>query len=193
MSAPYSNCIVYLYGYPGVGKRTIALEICKYKNFRLYDNHTINNVLFPFVRIDGTTPIPSAVWDSALKIRDIALDTMVQSGNRQFSYVFTNELMMNDSFDQELFESVKRSAQKMQARFLPVRIMCDPEENKKRIMNFDREYLMKATDPRLIDEFSLNEVFKSFDPNELEIDVTAIEAPYAAQQILSVLDGIHKF
>ena len=76
----------------------------------------------------------------------------------------------------------------MRARFLPVRILCDLEENKSRIMNSERDDLMKATDPTLLDEFGLNEVFRSFDLNEFEIDVTKMEAFVAAHQILSVLD-----
>ena len=55
--------IIYLLSFPGVGKRTIAAEICKHNGFRLCDNHAVNNVVFPFMRIDGHTKIPEEIWN----------------------------------------------------------------------------------------------------------------------------------
>ena len=41
--------LIYLIGFPGVGKLTIAKEICKRENYVLQDNHKTVNLLFPFL------------------------------------------------------------------------------------------------------------------------------------------------
>lgn len=46
------NTIIYLLGFPGTGKYTIAKEICKQADFKLVDNHLINNPLFTLIEND---------------------------------------------------------------------------------------------------------------------------------------------
>lgn len=65
--SPYSNCIILLMGFAGVGKLTTAKELVKYPNFKLVDNHLWNNVIFRLIEQDGITPLPEKVWK---KIRE---------------------------------------------------------------------------------------------------------------------------
>jgi hypothetical protein len=52
------NTIIYLIGFPGTGKYTIAREIAQQEDFRLVDNHLVNNPLFNLIHADGITPLP---------------------------------------------------------------------------------------------------------------------------------------
>ena len=68
------NTVVYIIGFIGVGKYTIAKELEKQAGFRVIDNHAFNNLIFPLFRIDGTTKIPDKVWDILIDIRKIFFD-----------------------------------------------------------------------------------------------------------------------
>ncbi len=57
-----------LYGFPGVGKLTIANEMvgllgASGHEVRLVDNHVINNQVFRLIEQDGLTPLPPVVWE----------------------------------------------------------------------------------------------------------------------------------
>lgn len=55
------NTIIYLIGHYGVGKLTIARQICAASDARLFDNHLVNNVVFSLIRADGKTPLNERV------------------------------------------------------------------------------------------------------------------------------------
>ena len=63
------NTIIYLIGFAGTGKYTIAKEICRLTNARLVDNHLINNPVFSLIRADGKTLLPESVWEKTWAIR----------------------------------------------------------------------------------------------------------------------------
>ena len=68
------STIVYLIGFAGTGKHTIALEICRLTGARLVDNHLINNPVFSLIQADGKTRLPETVWKKTWAIRHIVLD-----------------------------------------------------------------------------------------------------------------------
>ena len=49
---PYENIIVFLMGFAGCGKLTVAKELVKHDNFKLVDADTIHYPIFNFVEID---------------------------------------------------------------------------------------------------------------------------------------------
>jgi hypothetical protein len=185
----FKNTFIYLIGFAGVGKRTVANEICAQTNCRLIDNHRINNVVFPFVHTNGETPLPSEIWEKTKSIRAIALETMVNLGNRNFSYVFTNNLYQDDLEDLEIYHSIETAAQDMQALFVPISFQCDAEENKNRISSHDRVTLYKATSPSLVDETANKKPLKPDHENTFEIDVTLLKPEETAQAIIKHVQG----
>jgi len=186
----YKNCIIYLLGFPGVGKRTIAGEIAKHPSFRRICNHTINNVVFPFVRLDGKTKMPDEIWERTDRVRKVALDVMVELGNRDFSYVFTNKLLEEDAEDLETFQMLETAAAKMNAIFLPVRLTCEKEENKRRIQNLDRDRMMKTINPQVIDDMDKAVTLKPKNKNTVTLDVTHISPEEAATKVLEELSRL---
>ncbi len=181
----HRNCIIYLLGFAGVGKRTIAKEITKQANFRLVDNHTINNVVFPFVRVNSHTKMPKEIWEKIGMIRNIAMETLIDIGNRDFNYIFTNQLFENNEDDLRIYKKIEETAEKIGAKFMPVRLLCDAEENRRRIVQPDRNEHMKLTSDAYIDELTDEIVFIPAHPSTFTIDVTSMSANEAAKQILT--------
>jgi adenylate kinase family enzyme len=67
----YKNCIVFLMGFSGSGKRTIAQEIAKYPYFKLFDNMVINSPVINFLDMKALNyRVPEAAWQQINKIRD---------------------------------------------------------------------------------------------------------------------------
>jgi predicted kinase len=63
------NVIVYLVGFPGTGKLTVARELALLLNARVVDNHWINNPILGLIDSDRVTPFPEDVWDQIAKVR----------------------------------------------------------------------------------------------------------------------------
>lgn len=188
---PYKNTVVYLIGKPGVGKKTIGYELVKHPNFRMIDGHMINNLVFPFVRVDGKTALPEPIWDVAQDIRTIVMNTMVDLGNRDFSYIFTNYII-NEEEDKKLYKWMESYFEKLEGTYIPVRILCETSEHKKRICTEDRDLGMKATSPDLVDEISVYETIQTGHPNELSLDVTHLTPQDATQHILDHIEKISR-
>jgi hypothetical protein len=142
----FENCVLYLIGFQGIGKLSIAREICTQADFRLIDNHAINNLVFPFVRRNGEASLPPQIWESTRKIRQIVLETMESIGCRDFNFVFTNVLLEGQPRDLSVYEAVERAVAGRGGCFIPVRLICDETEHLVRITSKDREANMKQTD-----------------------------------------------
>lgn len=153
--------------------------------FRLYDNHTLNNVVFPFVYVDSATKLPPEIWDAVRRVRNVALETLVDLGNRDFCYIFTNQLFHDDAEDQELYELMEETARRMQACFLPVCLDCAEHIHKERIAVPEREAHFKMTRVSFVDEVSECAILRPEHSNRLDLDVTRLSPAQAAERILA--------
>lgn len=183
LTTAFKSCILYLIGFPGVGKLTIAREIIKLIPFRLVDNHAINNPIFNLHRIDGKTPFPDFVWDDVHKIRNIVIDSAKKAPD-MFNFILTNALIDTPE-DKKLFEQVEALAETRNACMVPVILTCSIEENARRIISEDRERNMKETNaqsPALYNEkYRLLPITHK---NTLSIDVSDTPAPISAEMIV---------
>lgn len=59
---------IYLTGKAGVGKYTIAKQLAEH-NFKILDNHLINNPIFSLLDLDRASPIPQDAWVAVSRIR----------------------------------------------------------------------------------------------------------------------------
>ena len=181
------NVHIYIIGYPGTGKYTIAKEICESdKDFRLVDNHLVNNPVFSIIHQDGKTPLPQQVWDNVGRIWDVILDTMVNLSPKDYSFVMTNFLHKACPDDSLWFETVRDMAEKKRGSlFIPVHIHCSIEENKKRVIRPDRAMRMKCIDPDLVENWHNHDAIIDVDhPNFLELDVTDLSPQDSVRAIL---------
>lgn len=141
------NTIIYLIGFPAAGKYSIAKEICaRDTDFRLVDNHLINNPVLNMLDLDGKTKIPARVWDNIDLIWQGVCDTIINYSSKEASFVVTNVLLEGEADDAEQYERIKNVANKRGAKFIPVILECSLEELSKRIVNEGRKERQKMTD-----------------------------------------------
>src|SRR5688572_2294545 len=139
MAEALANSFIYLMGVAGAGKLTVAKAIAAKTGARLVDNHLINNPIFTVVRQDGVTPLPRAVWDRTFAIRTAVLETIASLSPPEWSFVFTHEAY-GEAYDIAVYQLTRKAAAVRKAKFLPVRLVCDPDE----IANPERRVLMKS-------------------------------------------------
>jgi len=147
-SAPVSfdTCVVYLLGYPGMGKRTIGKHLASLLDGVLVDNALINRPLLELFRWDGVTLLPPGIWDYAVPIKEAVLATIEDLAPTSNSYVFTNVIEEGPDAAQE-FDRVRSLAHRRQSLFLAVMLTCDIDAQVSRIDNPDRIALRKGSDP----------------------------------------------
>lgn len=183
------NTFIYLIGFAGTGKLTIAKELQKIVPSILVDNHLILNVLFSLIDVDGVTPLPRAVWDNARIVRDVVLDTIRNLSRPNRNFIFTNELREGDTIDLELFEEIAELARDRGASLLPVRLLISPEELCRRIVSEERRAKFKAVDAeKALVRAQQNELLRPPGHQHFDLDVTALAAEESARQIAAELE-----
>ncbi len=179
------NTIVYLIGYAGTGKYTIAKELAALTNAAFVDNHLINNPIFSVVGADGNTPVSALVWAKIESIRRVVLDTIAEVAYPEASFLFTNVLYEGKPMDRRWYEDVALLATQRQARFVPVILRCDSEELSRRVASPERAARFKERNADQARENMRTFQLLHIDhPNCLELDVTNLSPIQAAQAIL---------
>ncbi|MCH2037268.1 MAG: ATP-binding protein [Rickettsiales bacterium] len=178
------NTIIYLIGYPGVGKLTTARVLCDATGATLIDNHMANNPIFKIIGADGITPIPEAAWDRVKAVRDILFDTILNVAPKDTSFVLTN-VLLNDEGDRALFYQVRKLAEDRGSIFVPVILQCEEEEQCHRVVSPERTEDMKATNADSIKQLISEEPLLSIaHTNLMELDNTMLPAKDTACVIL---------
>lgn len=181
-----NNTIIYLIGHYGVGKLTIAKQICATTGARLFDNHLANNVVFSLIREDGSTPIPDTAWDIIMTIRRQALIAMADIARPDASFVLTNALMEDDPLDRQAFDEVVAVARKRRAVFVPVVLSASDAAHAARIPSPEREERLKMTDAEGAARVRARRPLLRIDhPHRLDLDTTALPPDETARTIIA--------
>ena len=146
MKRSYDTAIVFLLGYPGMGKRTVGGALAALIDAVLLDNARIHGILLEPFRWDGVSPLPPDIWDRVTPIREALLGVIEELAPASNSYVFTNALEDEPS-SQEHYDSIKSLAMRRRSLFLAVQLDCDIDEQVSRIDNPDRIAVRKGADP----------------------------------------------
>ncbi len=146
MDKRFETCVVFLLGYPGVGKRTVGEQLTKLIDGVLVDNQLINIPLLTLFRWDGKFPIPMKIWERVVPIREAVLGTIEDLAPKSNSYVFTN-VLKDDEDGAGHYDRIRSLAQRRGSLFLSVLLDCDVEEQVSRIDNPDRIARLKGSDP----------------------------------------------
>lgn len=173
---------LYLIGHAGVGKYTIAKELSK-SNFKVVDNHLINNPIFSLLDLDGVTPIKESVWETISEIRKSILGFICQDALS--NYVFTNELQ-EEKGDHVIYNQVKNTAEARRSIFIPLKLIINDEtEHKKRISNPQRKELFKET------TLPFGRIKKGLiqiqHPNLKELNITNLNPAQAVEHVLELV------
>lgn len=183
----FETCIVFLLGYPGVGKRTVGTHLAELLDGVLVDNQLINIPLLTLFRWDGKFPIPMEIWERVKPIREAVLGTIEDLAPRSTSYVFTNVLEDNED-DARQYARHRSLAQRRGSLFLSVMLDCEVDEQVSRIDNPDRIARMKGSDPEGYRWHRHNtKLFQPPRDEVLEIDTTATDAKENARTIYEAL------
>lgn len=146
VGSEYDTCVVFILGYPGMGKRTVGACLAELLDGVLVDNQLINRPLLELFRWDGKESIPMEIWDRVVPIREAVLATIEDLAPKTNSYVFTN-VLKDDAASAEHFASVRTLALRRGSLFLSVMLTCDIDVQISRIDNPDRVALRKGSDP----------------------------------------------
>ncbi len=184
------NTIVYLIGYPGVGKLTIAKALCQLTGAKLVDNHMANNPIFSIIGADRIVAIPEAAWDRVKAVRDVLFDTILHVAPRTFSYVLTN-VLLHDEGDSALFQQVRSLAAQRGSLFVPVVLHCEKQEHLKRVAAPDRAEHYKDAQPwRLEKLIAERPLLPIVHPHLLDLETTFLSPQQAANAILNHIDHV---
>ena len=178
-----NNCVVYLIGFRGTGKYTVAKELQKITKARLVDNHTINNPIF--MLHDVSKGIEDEVWEDVSKIRNIVFEHIKYHADLSNSFIFTNELFDNDEDDIDIYKTVLSLAKHRKATFFPVILHCDLEELLDRAQNKEREKLFKDTSVENIKNlYKAHQILIPDYTNTIELNITALSPNESATAII---------
>ena len=179
--------MVFMLGYPGMGKRTVGTCLATRLDGVLVDNQLIFYPLVSLFRWDGKSGMPGEVWERTVPIRDAVLGTIEDLAPPTNNYVFTNVLVDGPASATEL-DLYRSLAQRRGSLFLSVMLTCDIDVQVSRIDNADRIALRKGSDPEGYRGHRMNTVL--FQPPEDEtftIDTTVTAPLDNAQKIYEEL------
>jgi len=183
-----NNPLIYLFGFPGVGKNTIARAIENHTEYLAIQNHLLSNALRRAISLQPAADYP--------KLEALLKHHTMKSWVNFLEFVFaavpdqglivTSVLYENDPDKVEFYELVRNWAETQGRVFLPVRLICNPDELARRIESPSRDTQYKLTDRKiLLDLMQKNTLLQP--EGCVEVDVTALSANEAAEKILGFL------
>ena len=181
------TCLVFLLGYPGVGKRTVGSHLAELLGGVLVDNALIHLPLLTLFKWDGRSPIPMEIWERVRPIREAVLGTIEDLAPRSNSYVFTN-VLKDDEDGARQYENVRSLSRRRGSLFLSVMLDCDVEEQVRRIDAPDRVARLKGSDPEGYRRHRYETKLFQPPPEEVvNIDTTKTGPRQNAEKIFEVL------
>jgi predicted kinase len=139
----HENIMVYLVGFPGTGKLTVARELAPLLQAKIVDNHWINNPIFGLLDNDRTTPFPEGVWDQVAKVRQAVLDTIATLSAPAANFILTHAGFDADPEDRAVYDIIVKTAERRGSVFVPVRLLCEEAELVQRVISPERASRLK--------------------------------------------------
>lgn len=182
MSAP----LFYLFGYPGVGKNTVALEMERQgKNISAIHNHLLSNALRHVVTHlspDDYARIAPELHHHTMKAWLNFLE-FVEKAAPDRGLVFTSVLYQNEPDRVVFFEFIRNWAAQQGRAFYPVKLICDEQELVTRLQTENRKKSFKLTDATILHNLMQKNTLLQPD-NCITLDITHMAPNESAAQIL---------
>ncbi|MGP0091636.1 MAG: AAA family ATPase [Xanthobacteraceae bacterium] len=189
-----TNLFVYLVGFGGTGKLTIARAFARAVGAKVVDNHWINNPIFGLIDPDGVTRLPDAVWVQCAKVHEAVLETIATLAKPGTNFVFTHEGVEGNASDLTKFQDIRSTAARRGACLIPVRLVCEEAELVRRIQSPERVGMLKGIDPAAAIAQSRNHaVFDPRSPDTLTLDVTRLSPEESVAAIVAHIKSLAAF
>lgn len=180
--------IVYLFGWPGVGKLTVAEELARCTGWRVLDSHRIYFPVFYAAGADGQTPLPAGTRELAAQVQDAVLEAM-KLAPPELGYLLT-KVLIDVPEDHALFARVQAVAQARGAPFFPVLLTCNEAGLRSRITSPGRAERLKPRTGAVLDRyFARDRQWTPDHPALLTLDTTRLDPSQTAEAILAHLDS----
>lgn len=180
---------VYINGYPGVGKLTVARELERLlPKSKVYDNHLL---IDPIAQLaDRSSPEYDMIRTS---LRRLILDVIgTAESTRGTTWIFTDSRCTSEVGSNAVQDFVDAS-KKRGVPFIPVIMTCSPEENARRIVDEGRGKggRTKLRDTDVLRSIREQEVMYRFGgESELELDMSNLSPRDAAQKIVDHISKV---
>ncbi|KAL0944554.1 uncharacterized protein CTRU02_202441 [Colletotrichum truncatum] len=181
--------IIYINGFPGTGKLTIAQIISgdSSRMLKLVHNHLLINPVEAVLQREQPgyhtlrRRIRSAVFDSLIHER----------ATHASAYIFT-DAQTDFENGPAVCQEYERCASERGCDFVPIILHCDEETNLQRLVESDRAAQGKLIDAELLKKFRAGPDLYGFDnnPSQLRLDVSNLSPEAAAAEILSHLSKV---
>lgn len=183
ISAPF----IYINGYAGVGKFTIAKYLLPLlpRPAKFFDNHLLIDPVAAL--LDRTSSEYQPLRES---VRKLFLSTISNSAELKNTAIVFTDQQSSSQLGSSVAREYEKAAKERCCRFLSIRIECNEEEHIRRATSPERKdsRMTKLTDESLLRRMRETEdVFSFGGEDELTIDVTDLAPEDAAQRIYTFL------
>ena len=189
--AEVQPCAIFLNGFPGVGKRTIAKLLQQRFGARLIDNHLIVDLASAIEPSRG-----SAHSDVRRSLRRATMEAAAQAEG-ELKFVMT-ECLASNAGDASKLPDYMLLAQRRSIPFVFINLTCDEDENAKRLEDPERTAGAKGklTDAAvlrgLLNDHVLLEPTPSSDVVFHQIDVSAKSAADSAEAVMQTIRDVQQ-
>jgi chloramphenicol phosphotransferase-like protein len=188
--AMLTNIIVYLVGFSGTGKLTVARELAGPLKARVVDNHWINNPILGLIDNDRVTPFPIGVWDQIDQVREAVLETIATLSARDANFILTHAGHDDDPQDHEISQAILRTADRRRAVFVPVRLLCNETQLVRRVVSPERTARLKGMNPEAAARtVRTRDVLKVNHANAMTLDTSDVSPQESARRILAHIEA----
>ena len=159
--------LIVIYGPPAVGKLTVAKELAKITGYRVLHNHLVIDMVESVFSRDSPM-----FWKLIDSYRIDLIGKAAANDEKGIILTSVNIKGKDDNFIKDILKTMENHGG--ETHF--VRLMCEMDEIKRRLVNPSRRSYGKLTDAKVFDEFvSQNDVFAPIEFVEsLEIDNTEL-------------------
>ncbi len=168
--------LIFLYGAPAVGKLTVAQELAKLTDFRVFHNHLTIDCIEPV--FDFGTPSFSRL------INLIRLETVAEAARAHVNLIFT--YCYAKDFDDAHVAEFAKTIEANGGEICFVLLTCERGELERRVLEESRKQYSKAQNTEILGEILGKYDLSSPVPQResLLIDNTNLSAAEAAQKIV---------
>ncbi|KAF5712160.1 ribose 5-phosphate isomerase A [Fusarium mundagurra] len=182
-------CFVYINGYPGIGKLTIAKELQQYlPDSKVYHNHLLIDPIDALV--ERSSP---GYHEMRTDLRRYVLNEIATSEyTKDITWVFTDARETSAAGEMGA-KDYEAAASKRGVSFISIVLECEIEENIRRAINPTRVASVgaKLTDENILRPILEKETIYRFgNETELVLDVTKLSSKEAALRIKEHVDRL---